>query len=115
MEKVRSLNRTNKGIGGTVCVTEVSKALIRQLKQELTGQPLPGERLIDTKLVIGSAAGRLYNILKENGKVAIPTIIQKTGLKEYYVHQAIGWLACQEKVRLSKDAKTAYVALQSGA
>jgi len=67
---------------------------------------------IDTRWEIGSVAGKIYNILKENGEMPIPLLIQKSGLKEYHVQQGIGWLAGQEKILMSRDEHTAYVALR---
>lgn len=67
---------------------------------------------IDAKWEIGSAAGKIYNLLKANGEMPIPVICQKTGLKEYHIQQAIGWLAGQEKILLTRDDKTAYASLR---
>jgi hypothetical protein len=79
--------------------------------RELTRAPGPGEQSIDIKWELGSAAGKIYRVLEANGKVAIPVIKKETGLKDYHLHQGIGWLAAQGKILMSKDEQTAYVFL----
>ena len=68
--------------------------------------------IIDVKWEIGSAAGKVYKLLEANGEMPISVIIEKTGLKEYHVQQAIGWLAGQEKIIITKDDKAAYASLR---
>jgi hypothetical protein len=68
-------------------------------------------KIIDLKWEIGSAAGKVYRTLKDHGEISLPMLKEKTGLKEYHLQQAIGWLAGQEKISMSKDDQTAYVAL----
>jgi hypothetical protein len=72
--------------------------------------PLPP----DVKWEIGSAAGKVYNCLKENGKTPIPVLRKKTGLVDYPFYEAMGWLAREEKVTIikDKDGKPAYACLR---
>jgi hypothetical protein len=73
---------------------------------------------ITTKWEIGSAAGKIYNCLKANGPaMPIPLIREKTGLWDFPFYEAVGWLAKEEKVTLTKDkdGKPAYASLNPGA
>ncbi|MFH1226733.1 MAG: winged helix-turn-helix domain-containing protein [Planctomycetota bacterium] len=91
--------------------------MIENVKKEVlsaTSIPTNKKKLVDVKWEIGSAAGKIYNILKESGELPIPALVAKTGLKEYHVQQAVGWLAGQEKILLHRDDKTAYVSLNPG-
>jgi len=87
------------------------KARMESFIKELVNQPIPGEKPIDVKWELGSAAGKIYRVLEENGKVSIAVIKEKTGLKDYHLHQGIGWLAAQGKIQMSRDEHTAYVFL----
>jgi len=80
--------------------------LMKKLKAK-AGEKKP----IDGKCEIGSAAGKIYDCLKANGEMPLPVLKEKTGLKDYYLNQAIGWLVCQEKILMSKDELTAYAQL----
>jgi len=73
----------------------------------------PTETPINVEWEIGSAAGKIYDFLKGNGKVFIPVLRDKTGLVNYPFYEAIGWLAREEKVTLTKDkdGKPEYVSL----
>jgi len=93
-------------------VRQKMKAFIKGLVYQ---NKTAGKTPIDTKWEIGSAAGKIYDLLKTNGEMSIPRLMQKTGLKEYHIQQAIGWLAREEKVALSRDGQTAYAQLPSGA
>jgi hypothetical protein len=88
--------------------------LKERMKRESLPTPIGKEIPIDVKWEIGSAAGKVYDLLKTKGKLSIPVIVKYTGLKEYNVQQGIGWLAGQEKILLSRDDKTAYASLNPG-
>jgi hypothetical protein len=90
-----------------------TKKRYAELLEKIKGK-VGEKKPIDTKWEIGSAAGTIYRVLKENGEMPIPLLIKKTGLKEYHVQQGIGWLAGQEKIQMSRDEHTAYVTLQPG-
>jgi hypothetical protein len=82
------------------------------LIKELTSQPLPGENTINIKWIEGTAAGQIYELLKAQGKLPVPVIRAKTGLTGYPFYEAMGWLACQEKIIRTRDARSEYAALQ---
>lgn len=84
-------------------VKKETESLIRKLKKELTSQPRPGKKPINTKLEITSAAEKIYNCVKTNGKIALPVIRQKTGLIDYPFYEAVGSLVIKEKLILIKD------------
>jgi len=52
---------------------------------------------------IGENAGRVYEFLRGKGQVALKTIIKETGLKSQEADRAIGWLAREGKVRITKE------------
>lgn len=91
--------------------------VITRLKNGMAGaEPKPvaapkteGEVSRDAKQEIGLAAGKIYNFLKETGKASVAVIRKKTGLIDYPFYEAIGWLACQERINISEDAKNTYV------
>jgi hypothetical protein len=93
-------------------VKQKSQTFIKELVYQ--GKQIEKTQL-DFKWGAGLAAGEVYRLLKANGELSIPAICQRTGLKEYNVQQAIGWLAKEEKIQGNKDHKTAYVSLQPGA
>ena len=91
-------------------VKQKNEAFIKELVYQNNGTK---RTPIDFKWDAGSAAGKVYNALKGNGELPIPVLVQKTGLKEYNIHQAIGWLAKEGKIQGNKDDKTAYIRLRS--
>jgi len=55
--------------------------------------------VIDTKWLVGSAAGKILDCLRKNGFVmAIPELRHKTGLVDYPFYEGIGWLDREKKV-----------------
>jgi len=75
------------------------------------GQPVGEKRPIDDEQHTGLAAGKIYQVLKENGEMPYPVIRQKTGLWSEPFYEAMGWLAREKKIRRSQDATTFYAAL----
>jgi len=83
--------------------------LLERIKGSGAGKTI--KVLIDIKQDIKQTARTVYDLLKTNGEMSIPVLVEKTRLKEYYIQQAIGWLGGNEKITLAKDDKTAYVRL----
>ncbi len=80
--------------------------LMAKIKTE-AGQRRP----IDGKWQVGSAAGKIYELLKSAGEVSIPALKEKTGLEEYRMQQAIGWLIREEKIMMNEDNFAVYITL----
>jgi len=88
------------------------------LKEMMKKTSLPIEKSIparpakaggDTKWEIKSAAERIYQVLKENGKTPIPVLRKKAELFDFPFYEALGALADQGRAILHKD-KTTYSA-----
>jgi len=85
---------------------------IKNLPASPAGGPAaPKDKPIDDELVLGSAAEKVYNALKGNGKIAYPVLREKAGLKGEPFYEASGWLAKEKKIRRTRDEQTVYVAL----
>ena len=74
-------------------------------------KPIPGEQPIDDERHIGSAAGKIYRALKDNGKMPYPLIRQKTEIWGEPFYEAMGWLAREKKIRRTRVEQTFYAAL----
>ena len=60
---------------------------------------------------IGKTAGEVWKYLGKNGKVSVTDLPNKVRANPDLVHQAIGWLAREEKVAFTKQARMTYVSL----
>ena len=47
---------------------------------------------------IGVTAGEVYRVLEANGPASAAQLKKATGCKDKTIHQAIGWLAREDKV-----------------
>ena len=91
-------------------------ALLGQVKAETDRlvpplEPIPGEKSIDDERVVGSAAGKIYRVLKTNGKTPYPVVRKETGLAGFPFYESMGWLLKEKKVQLSEDKQTIYATL----
>lgn len=62
---------------------------------------------------IGRTAGDIWKFLGKSGKVSLTDLLTKTKIKPDTVHQAIGWLAREDKIEFTQQARTTYVSLTS--
>jgi hypothetical protein len=60
---------------------------------------------------IGETAGKIWNILREHEEVAISQFPRMMKEKTLIVHQALGWLAREDKITYRAKGNTIYVAL----
>ena len=60
---------------------------------------------------IGEAAGKIWSILRENEEVAISQFPRMIKEKTLIVHQALGWLAREDKIVYRAKGNKIYVAL----
>jgi hypothetical protein len=51
--------------------------------------------MVDT---IGEAAGEIWELLKEEGKLSLSAVARKTKRPQSMVYMAIGWLAREDKL-----------------
>jgi len=61
----------------------------------------------DMKAKIGVTAGRIWEILKKNSEVSVAQLPKALNEKDALVHQALGWLAREDKIAFhTKGNKT---------
>jgi len=60
---------------------------------------------------IGLAAGDVYRFLASNGAATVAELTRATGHKEATIHEAIGWLAREDKVVGAPSGRTTRWAL----
>lgn len=63
---------------------------------------------------IGENAGRIWRVLRENGRTAMTTLKKETDLDERMLHLALGWLAREGKVEFEQNGKKTLVWLLEG-
>ena len=61
---------------------------------------------------IGEAAGRIWNLLNEEGPQTFPQIKKKFKGSGELLGFALGWLAREDKVDITEEKKTVKVALK---
>ncbi|TRZ89359.1 hypothetical protein D4R89_06200 [bacterium] len=60
---------------------------------------------------IGATAGKIWNILREHEELAISRFPRMMKEKTVIVHQALGWLAREDKITYRAEGNRIYVAL----
>ena len=61
---------------------------------------------------IGETAGKIYRVLEKGGTGTFISLQKETGVSDHALfHQALGWLAREEKVTWQKKGKTFEVSL----
>lgn len=60
---------------------------------------------------IGANAGRLWNVLDENGTQTVKELKKLTKLNDKEVYAAIGWLAREEKLIFNEKDTDLYLSL----
>jgi Mn-dependent DtxR family transcriptional regulator len=60
---------------------------------------------------IGETAGKIWNLLKEKGEVNISQLPRLLNEKSVIVHQALGWLAREDKIEYRIEAGKTYIFL----
>jgi hypothetical protein len=72
--------------------------------QELNRRVIMKERIIE-------AAGKIWHFLKENGETGMALLPRRLKEKTEIVHQALGWLAREDKLQYREKNGKTYVAL----
>ena len=60
---------------------------------------------------IGTAAGKVWKYLHQNGESSMAKIARDTGLPNALAHRAIGWLAREGKLHIDKDNRAEMIRL----
>jgi predicted ArsR family transcriptional regulator len=61
---------------------------------------------------IGTAAGKIWEYLNENGQASVSKITKETGLNRNDVQRAIGWLAKEDKLVFETQGRTELLSLK---
>ena len=60
---------------------------------------------------IGEAAGQIWRWLEAKGETTVTGLKQETKVSEPLLHMALGWLAREGKITLTRDKRTLKVSL----
>ncbi len=55
---------------------------------------------------IGETAGNIWQVLNDNGESTFAKVKKKVGGSDDILHQAIGWLAREDKLTISKKGSS---------
>lgn len=61
---------------------------------------------------IGTAAGKIWQFLDQNGPSSSTKIANETGVNKNDVQRAIGWLAREEKIAFEQKGRTELISLK---
>ena len=61
---------------------------------------------------IGSAAGKIWQYLDQNGSASVTKITNETGINKNDVQRAIGWLLKEDKLSIEVVGRTETVSLK---
>ena len=64
--------------------------------------------------LIGETAGKVWHELNEKGEKSVAQLRKETGVDAFSLNAAIGWLAREDKVVLSKARNSVKVSLKDG-
>ena len=62
---------------------------------------------------IGETAGKIWQTLSKHKEVSLSQIPKLIGEKDTVTYQAVGWLACEDKVQYRTDRNRTLVSLRS--
>lgn len=61
---------------------------------------------------IGETAGKVWQVLNDNGESTFVKVKKKVGDSSELLHQAIGWLAREDKLTISKEGSSVKLSLK---
>lgn len=61
---------------------------------------------------IGNAAGAIWRVLADKGPMPLTQLKRQAGITEQLLLMAIGWLAREDKLAITKDRRTLRVGLR---
>ncbi len=65
-----------------------------------------------SEIVIGKAAGKIWEYLDNNGEASVSKITKETGLNRNDVQRAIGWLAKESKLNFETQGRSELLSLK---
>lgn len=63
---------------------------------------------------IGGAAGEVYRHLDEKGEVTMASLKKELDIKPDLISLSLGWLAREDKLKLSKKGNSTKISLKQG-
>lgn len=63
---------------------------------------------------IGTVAGAVWNTLKGSGGLTLPKLKKRLHHKRHLVDWAIGWLAREDKIAITRGKRTLHLRLKDG-
>ncbi|MBN1997687.1 winged helix-turn-helix domain-containing protein [candidate division KSB1 bacterium] len=61
---------------------------------------------------IGEQAGAIWHILNANGEMTLAQIKKETEVSDFLITTALGWLAREGKINITKSGKSVKVSLK---
>ncbi|MBI4495412.1 MAG: winged helix-turn-helix domain-containing protein [Deltaproteobacteria bacterium] len=61
---------------------------------------------------IGETAGKVWKYLERNGETNLSQLKKGVPADTYLIHQALGWLARDDKLRMERNGRTVIYALK---
>jgi len=61
---------------------------------------------------IGEDAGKIWNLIKDNGKMSTSAVMNALQMPERKLLMAIGWLAREDKLKFHVKGKQIFIELQ---
>jgi hypothetical protein len=61
---------------------------------------------------IGETAGKVWRVLGQHKEVSLSQIPKLIGEKDTVAYQALGWLACEDKIQYRTDRNRTLVSLR---
>ena len=80
------------------------------LSEEVNSVVMASDTSYNTQ--IGEAAGAVWHVLSEKGRLTIAKLVKEVDLPRDLVMQALGWLAREEKILIEEDSRTKTVSLK---
>lgn len=65
----------------------------------------------DQTPAMGTMAGRIWTILRYQGRQSVSSIVKRIGAPRDYVMEGIGWLAREGKIRVVEESRVRVVSL----
>jgi hypothetical protein len=62
---------------------------------------------------IGETAGKVWRVLGQHKEVSLSQIPKLIGEKDTVAYQALGWLACEDKIQYRTDRNRTLVSLKA--
>ena len=63
-------------------------------------------------VLIGLTAGDVWDALHDQGPQSLAKLVKTVGKPRDTVMQAVGWLACEEKISIDEDGRSRVVSLR---